>query len=163
MQIKAGVALFGIDGGLASLIRDLALRSTRFRHGRACPGHPRRADRASPEIWRQAGPPWMPGNKPGMTTLQDHSWLYWAESQAIPPRRRLGRGHTARPPPPTGAPAREPLARALRYVVATAECGNVTEAARRLNVSQPSVSAAIRRQRGGHRHPSVRAPPRPAA
>ncbi len=33
--------------------------------------------------------------------------------------------------------------RALRYVVATADSGNVTEAARRLNVSQPSVSAAI--------------------
>ncbi len=33
--------------------------------------------------------------------------------------------------------------RALRYVVATAESGNLTEAARRLNVSQPSISAAI--------------------
>ncbi|MBS7538928.1 LysR family transcriptional regulator [Ancylobacter lacus] len=33
--------------------------------------------------------------------------------------------------------------RALRYIVATAECGNLTEAARQLNVSQPSISAAI--------------------
>ncbi|HSI39527.1 MAG TPA: LysR family transcriptional regulator [Xanthobacteraceae bacterium] len=33
--------------------------------------------------------------------------------------------------------------RALRYVVATADSGNLTEAARRLNVSQPSISAAI--------------------
>lgn len=33
--------------------------------------------------------------------------------------------------------------RLLRYVVAAADCGNVTEAARRLQVSQPSVSAAI--------------------
>src|SRR5271165_1180292 len=33
--------------------------------------------------------------------------------------------------------------RLLRYVTAAAECGNVTEAARRLQVSQPSVSAAI--------------------
>ena len=31
----------------------------------------------------------------------------------------------------------------LRYVTAAADCGNVTEAARRLQVSQPSVSAAI--------------------
>jgi len=33
--------------------------------------------------------------------------------------------------------------RLLRYVTAAADCGNVTEAARRLEVSQPSVSAAI--------------------
>jgi DNA-binding transcriptional LysR family regulator len=33
--------------------------------------------------------------------------------------------------------------RVLRYVVAAADCGNVTEAARRLQVSQPSVSSAI--------------------
>ncbi len=33
--------------------------------------------------------------------------------------------------------------RMLRYVVATADAGNVTEASRVLNVSQPSVSAAI--------------------
>ncbi len=33
--------------------------------------------------------------------------------------------------------------RALRYVVATADFGNLTEAARHLNVSQPSISAAI--------------------
>jgi DNA-binding transcriptional LysR family regulator len=33
--------------------------------------------------------------------------------------------------------------RALRYLVAAADCGNVTEAARRLNVSQPSISGAI--------------------
>lgn len=33
--------------------------------------------------------------------------------------------------------------RALRYVVATADCGNLTEAARRLNISQPSISAAL--------------------
>lgn len=33
--------------------------------------------------------------------------------------------------------------RQLRYVVAAADCGHVTEASRRLNVSQPSVSGAI--------------------
>lgn len=33
--------------------------------------------------------------------------------------------------------------RALRYVVATADSGNLTEAARKLNVSQPSISSAI--------------------
>lgn len=33
--------------------------------------------------------------------------------------------------------------RLLKYVTAAADCGNVTEAARRLQVSQPSVSAAI--------------------
>jgi DNA-binding transcriptional LysR family regulator len=33
--------------------------------------------------------------------------------------------------------------RALRYVVATADSGNLTEAARRLNISQPSISAAL--------------------
>ena len=33
--------------------------------------------------------------------------------------------------------------RALRYIVATADSGNISEAARRLNLSQPSVSAAI--------------------
>jgi len=33
--------------------------------------------------------------------------------------------------------------RVLRYVVAAADCRNVTEAARRLRVSQPSVSSAI--------------------
>jgi DNA-binding transcriptional LysR family regulator len=33
--------------------------------------------------------------------------------------------------------------RALRYLVAAADAGNITEAARSLNVSQPSVSAAI--------------------
>ncbi|MDQ0511655.1 LysR family transcriptional regulator [Ancylobacter amanitiformis] len=33
--------------------------------------------------------------------------------------------------------------RALRYVVTTADFGNLTEAARHLNVSQPSISAAI--------------------
>lgn len=33
--------------------------------------------------------------------------------------------------------------RVLRYVVAAADCGHVTEAARRLRVSQPSVSSAI--------------------
>jgi DNA-binding transcriptional LysR family regulator len=33
--------------------------------------------------------------------------------------------------------------RALRYLVATADAGNLTEAARALNVSQPSISAAI--------------------
>jgi DNA-binding transcriptional LysR family regulator len=33
--------------------------------------------------------------------------------------------------------------RVLRYVVAAADCANVTEAARRLQVSQPSVSSAI--------------------
>lgn len=37
----------------------------------------------------------------------------------------------------------EPSLRVLRYVVAAADCGHVTEAARRLNVSQPSVSSAI--------------------
>jgi DNA-binding transcriptional LysR family regulator len=37
----------------------------------------------------------------------------------------------------------EPSLRVLRYVVAAAECGHVTKAARRLNVSQPSVSSAI--------------------
>lgn len=33
--------------------------------------------------------------------------------------------------------------RTLRYIVETADCGSVTEAARRLSVSQPSVSAAL--------------------
>ncbi|MDI4231949.1 MULTISPECIES: LysR family transcriptional regulator [unclassified Bradyrhizobium] len=33
--------------------------------------------------------------------------------------------------------------RALRYVVETADAGSVTEAAKRLNVSQPSISAAV--------------------
>lgn len=33
--------------------------------------------------------------------------------------------------------------RSLSYIVAAADCGNVTEAARRLNVSQPSISSAI--------------------
>lgn len=33
--------------------------------------------------------------------------------------------------------------RGLSYIVAAADCANVSEAARRLNVSQPSVSAAI--------------------
>lgn len=33
--------------------------------------------------------------------------------------------------------------RTLRYIVETASCGSVTEAARRLSVSQPSVSAAL--------------------
>jgi DNA-binding transcriptional LysR family regulator len=33
--------------------------------------------------------------------------------------------------------------RALRYLVATADAGKLTEAARVLNVSQPSISAAI--------------------
>ncbi len=33
--------------------------------------------------------------------------------------------------------------RQLRYVVAAADCGHVTDAAKRLNVSQPSVSSAI--------------------
>ena len=33
--------------------------------------------------------------------------------------------------------------RALRYVVATADYGNLTEAAKHLNVSQPSISAAV--------------------
>ena len=33
--------------------------------------------------------------------------------------------------------------RALRYVVATADAGNLTEAARNLNISQPSISAAV--------------------
>ena len=33
--------------------------------------------------------------------------------------------------------------RQLRYVVAAADAGNVSEAARRLNVSQPSISSAI--------------------
>ena len=33
--------------------------------------------------------------------------------------------------------------RQLRYVVAAADCGHVTAAAKRLNVSQPSVSSAI--------------------
>jgi len=33
--------------------------------------------------------------------------------------------------------------RVLRYVVETADCGSVTEAARRLNVSQPSISTAL--------------------
>jgi DNA-binding transcriptional LysR family regulator len=38
--------------------------------------------------------------------------------------------------------------RVLRYFVAAAERGNVTEAARELNVSQPSVSLAIARMEG---------------
>lgn len=33
--------------------------------------------------------------------------------------------------------------RGLSYIVAAADCGNVSEAARRLNVSQPSISSAI--------------------
>ena len=33
--------------------------------------------------------------------------------------------------------------RALSYVVETADAGSVTEAAKRLNVSQPSISAAL--------------------
>lgn len=33
--------------------------------------------------------------------------------------------------------------RALRYVVAAGECGNLSEAAKRLHVSQPSISAAL--------------------
>jgi DNA-binding transcriptional LysR family regulator len=33
--------------------------------------------------------------------------------------------------------------RQLRYVVAAADCGHVTDAAKRLNVSQPSISSAI--------------------
>ncbi len=33
--------------------------------------------------------------------------------------------------------------RALRYIVAAADCGSISEAARRLNLSQPSVSSAI--------------------
>lgn len=33
--------------------------------------------------------------------------------------------------------------RILRYVVETADCGSITEAAKRLNVSQPSISAAL--------------------
>ena len=32
----------------------------------------------------------------------------------------------------------------LRYIVEVASCGSVTEAARRLFVSQPSVTAAVR-------------------
>lgn len=35
------------------------------------------------------------------------------------------------------------LLRGLTYIVGAADCGNVTEAARRLNVSQPSISSAI--------------------
>ena len=33
--------------------------------------------------------------------------------------------------------------RVLRYVVETADCGSVTEAAKRLDVSQPSISTAL--------------------
>ncbi|MEO1987217.1 MAG: LysR family transcriptional regulator [Martelella sp.] len=33
--------------------------------------------------------------------------------------------------------------RVLRYVVETADCGSVTEAAKRLQVSQPSISTAL--------------------
>jgi DNA-binding transcriptional LysR family regulator len=33
--------------------------------------------------------------------------------------------------------------RALRYMVETADAGSVTEAAKRLNISQPSISAAL--------------------
>ena len=33
--------------------------------------------------------------------------------------------------------------RQLRYLVAAADCGHVTAAAKRLNVSQPSISSAI--------------------
>ena len=33
--------------------------------------------------------------------------------------------------------------RALRYIVATADCGSISEAARRLHLSQPSISSAI--------------------
>jgi DNA-binding transcriptional LysR family regulator len=33
--------------------------------------------------------------------------------------------------------------RILRYVVETADCGSITEAAKRLNVSQPSISTAL--------------------
>ena len=32
----------------------------------------------------------------------------------------------------------------LRYVVKVAECGSITEASRRLFVSQPSITASIR-------------------
>ena len=41
----------------------------------------------------------------------------------------------------------------LKYVVKVAEVGNITEASRRLFVSQPSITAAIHdRARDGRRH-----------
>lgn len=42
----------------------------------------------------------------------------------------------------------------LKYVVKVAEVGNITEASRRLFVSQPSITAAIPRSgaRDGRRH-----------
>jgi hypothetical protein len=64
-------------------MRGLALKMRRFRHGRACPGHPRgveertsnkAAQKAAIERLEVLEPTsdvsaWMPGTRPGMTQL----------------------------------------------------------------------------------------------